>query len=195
MTSTPGVVDPRPRLGFALDQLERQRDAVEPGDLITPTPCGDYDVKTLLAHVVAVIRKLATVGRGADMSSVADPAEDLVGRGDTEFQMARADFDAIWAADRMLDQTHAVAWGTMTGRELLDAYTHEFTVHSWDLAHATGRVPDLDPALAEAALAWFVDNVPPEDRSKGGPFGPVVEVDDDADIHTRLAGFVGRSVP
>lgn len=157
-------------------------------------PCGDYDVETLLAHVVAVLRKLATVGRGEDMTAVTDPADDVAKRGAAEFLLARADLESVWTNDAALDKLHTVAWGTMTGRELLDAYTHELTVHAWDLARATGRGHDLDPALAEAALEWFTDNVPPGARSEDGPFGPVVEVDHDADIYTGLAGYVGRSV-
>ncbi|MGD7787647.1 hypothetical protein ACQCX2_04925 [Propionibacteriaceae bacterium Y1700] len=53
---------------------------------------------------------------------------------------------------------------------------------------------DLDPVLSDPALEWFRVNVPADQRSEGGPFGPVVEVDESADIHTRLAGFVGRRV-
>ena len=87
-----------------------------------------------------------------------------------------------------------MAWGTMTGREMLDAYSHEFIAHTWDLARVTGRRGDLAPELAEAALHWYRRNVPADDRGPGGPFGPEVPVAADADPYTRLAGFVGRQV-
>lgn len=195
MASNAHDVDPRPQMGVSLDQIERQVTAAGPADLAASTPCGEYDVELLMAHVIAVLRKIATVGRGGDMTTVTDPAVDVSGREEEELRRARADLASAWADEAALDEEHTVAWGTMTGRELLDAYTHEFTVHAWDLARATGRERDLDPVLADAALAWFTDNVPPDDRSEGGPFGPVIEVDEDADIYTRLAGFVGRSVP
>lgn len=113
---------------------------------------------------------------------------------DDEFRRARAGFEQVWSADVALDKSHTLPWGTMSGRELLDAYTHEFTVHAWDLARVTGRVNDLDPILAGAALDWYMNNVPAGSRSDDGSFGPVVEVDADADIYTRLAGYVGRPV-
>lgn len=150
---------------------------------------------TLLAHVVAVLRKLAAVGRGDDMSAVTDPADDITDGWPDEFRRARRDLEQVWAPDAMLGKSHTLSWGTMTGRELIDAYAHEFTVHAWDLARVTGRVNDLDPVLAEVALDWFTRNVPAAARSDDGPFGPVVEVADDADAYTRLAGYVGRPVP
>lgn len=82
----------------------------------------------------------------------------------------------------------------MTGRQLLAAYCHEFTVHAWELHRTTGRGGELDPALSEAALAWFRRNVPAEGRSGEGPFAPAVEVGDGVDVHTRLAAYVGRPV-
>lgn len=187
------TADPRPQLTAALDQMERQVDALEPDDLDRPTPCADYDVRTLLAHLVAVLRKLAVVRNGGDMTQVADPADDLGGDPSDDFRHARANLEQVWASDPALDARYTLAWGTMTGQQLLDAYTHEFTVHAWDLSRATDRDGNLDPALAEAALRWFSQNVPAEGRGEGGPFAPPVAVSDDADPHTRLAAYVGRS--
>ncbi len=146
-----------------------------------------------MAHVVAVLRKLTAVGRGEDMSAVTDPADDITD-GRDEFRRARADLEQVWSVDARLDVSHTLSWGTMTGRELIEAYAHEFTVHAWDLAQATGRVSDLDPVLADAELEWYARNVPADTRSDDGPFGPVVEVAEEADAYTRLAGYVGRPV-
>lgn len=193
MTERTTDFDPRPQMRSALDQTEQQVEALADDDLSRATPCAAYDVQTLIAHLVAVLRKLATVGRGGPMSAVSDPAVDLTGLLLEEFRRARTDLEDVWADDAALDRDHTLVWGVLTGRELLDAYAHEFTVHAWDLARATGREQDLDPVLAEAGLDWFARNVSPDDRSDDGPFGPVVEVSADADVHTRLAGFVGRS--
>jgi uncharacterized protein (TIGR03086 family) len=100
----------------------------------------------------------------------------------------------VWTPDSTLDTSYTVPWGTMTGREFLVAYAHEFTVHAWDLSRVTGRGSDLDPLLAEAALSWYSLNVPADARPAGGPFAPAVIVDCDADAYSRLAGFVGRHV-
>lgn len=194
MSETVGSMDPRPRLSSALDQTQRQLDVLNVDDLSRSTPCADYDVGTLLAHVIAVLRKLTAVGRGEDMTAVTDPANDITDGWGDEFRRARTGFEQVWAADAALEPSYTAPWATMSGRELLEAYTHEFTVHAWDLARVTGRVHDLDPVLAEAALDWYTSNVPADSRSEDGPFGPVVEVGADADIYTRLAGYVGRPV-
>lgn len=194
MTETAGSADPRPQLSSALDQTQRQVDALNADDLGRPTPCADYDVRTLLAHLIAVLRKLTAAGRGEDASAVADPVTDITGGWNDEFRRARTGFEQVWSSDAVLDMNCTLPWATMPGRDVLDAYTHEFTIHSWDLARAVGRVNDLDPFLAEAALDWFTKHVPAESRSDNGPFGPVVEVGADADIYTRLAGYAGRPV-
>ena len=186
--------DPRPQLRATLDQTQRQVDTVRPSQLDLPTPCAEFDLQTLLAHLVAVLRKLTIVGHGGDMTLVADPATAVVDEWADVFQRARSEFDQTWAVDGKLVEDFALAWGTMTGTELLDAYTHEFTVHAWDLSQATSRSGELDPELAEAALDWFSRNIGEDDRVEGGPFGAAVPVARDADIYTLLAGFVGRPV-
>ena len=191
-----GAPDPRPQLAAALDQIKCQIDEISSADLGKPTPCAEFDVRTLLAHLVAVLRKLAVVRNDGVMADVPDPAVDVAGDETGAFRRARAELERLWASasDAELDVDRTLAWGTMTGRDVLDAYAHEFTVHAWDLSRVTGRGDALDPVLAESALDWYSRNVPADGRGAGGPFGPVVPVADDADPATRLAAFVGRAV-
>lgn len=191
--TTHGGTDPRPRLAAALDQMQVQVDAVGVNDLDRPTPCGVYDVRTLLAHVLAVLRKLEVAGRGGNASEVKDPADDITDGWADVIRRARADLDQVWSAEALLNGSCTLPWVIMPGREVLVTYTHEFTVHAWDLARATDRVDGLDPGLAEVALEWFSRNVPAESRTEGGPFGPAIAVSDDADTYTKLAAYVGRA--
>lgn len=194
MTDFVENTDPRPQLGAALDQTEHQIGQLRADDPGRPTPCADYNVEMLLAHILAVIRKIAAVGRGEDMNTVTDPADDVSKDWSDEFRRARTELEETWSVDATLDDSHVLPWGRMTGRDLLDAYAHEFTVHAWDLAQVTGRLNDLDPGLAGVALDWYQRNVPADSRTQDGPFGSVVDVPDDADAYTRLAGYVGRPV-
>lgn len=194
MTDSGAPGDPRPQLGAALDQTQHQVDAIDPADLTQPTPCAEYDVRTLLAHLVAVLRKLEVAGHGGDLTEVTDPADEATDDWRNAFHRARSRLEQIWADDSALGSSYTLPWATMTGHELLDAYAHEFTVHAWDLSRVTSRGNDLDPMLAKAALDWYSRNVPADARSEGGPFGPVVAAADNADIYTRLAAFVGRPV-
>ena len=192
MTNTES--DPRPQLADSLDQLQALIDAVGADDLDRPTPCSDYDVQNLLAHILAVIRKLAVVAHGGNAMEVIDPATDVPDDWAAEIHRARAESDQLWMDDKLLGRDCTLPWGTMTGREFIDAYAHEFTVHAWDLARTFEQVDNLDPQLAEVALDWYARHLPAEARGEGVPFGAVMPVADDADVYTRLAAFVGRKV-
>jgi uncharacterized protein (TIGR03086 family) len=192
MTAQP-VGDPRPLFARSLDQTERQVAAVRPDELSNRTPCADYDVRALLGHVVAVLHKIARAGAGADVRGAPDVIDGIDDDGWAgAVSRARGDVERVWAHDEMLDRMVTLPWATLPGRAVLDAYTHEFTVHSWDLAHATDRLAGLDPELAVQALDAFPRFAPPETRSGQGQFGPVVPVPDDADVYTRLAAYLGR---
>lgn len=60
MTEAGESPDPRPQLGATLDQTQRQVGAIEPADLGGPTPCAEYDVRTLLAHLVLTVNHSPT---------------------------------------------------------------------------------------------------------------------------------------
>lgn len=199
LPSLPGmttpVLDPRPLFGKALDQTARQIAAVRPAELGNRTPCADYDVRALLGHVLSVLHKLVRVSAGEDAREVPDVVGGVPDDGwGSAFTQARGEVERAWAEDTMLDRMVTLPWATLPGRVALDAYTHEFTAHSWDLAHATGRLADLDPDLAVRALDAFVQFAPPEERGERGPFAPVVAAPDDADAYTRLAAYLGRAV-
>lgn len=192
MTAAP-VQDPRPILAQALDQTAREVAAVGPEQLDNRTPCADYNVRALLGHMVAVLHKLARIGDGADARGVPDVIEGINDDGwANAFADARREVDRVWADDATLDRTVTLPWATLPGRVALDAYTHEFTAHSWDLAHATARLSELDPDLASRALDAFSTFAPPEERSEQGPFGPIVPTPDDADVYTQLGAYLGR---
>lgn len=191
--TTQRLRDPRPLLARSLDQLARQVEAVRRDELGNRTPCADYDVRALLGHVLAVLHKIARAGSGSDVRGEPDVVVGIEDDGWTvAIAGARAEVAQVWADDATLGRAITLPWATMPGRDVLDAYTHEFTVHAWDLAHATGRVADLDPGLAAEALDAFPRFAPPDERDGPGPFGPVVAVPDDADVYTRLAAYLGR---
>ncbi|WP_264925208.1 TIGR03086 family metal-binding protein [Streptomyces sp. A012304] len=185
--------DPRPVFARALDQAGKPVAAVSRDELSNRTPCADYDVRALLGHAVSVLHKLVRVGTGGDARDVPDVIDGIADDGWAgAFTRARSEVERVWADDEKLDRMVTLPWATLPGRDALEAYTHEFTAHSWDLAHATRRLAEPDPDLAARALEAFSKFAPPEDRSEQGPFSPVVVVPDDADIYTRLAAYLGR---
>jgi uncharacterized protein (TIGR03086 family) len=188
--------DPRPLLTRALDQAGDLVTGTAPDALDRSTPCHGWDVRTLLAHLVGVERRIAHVGAGglfSDVSSLPDVAD---GDHAAELRAARADVDRVWgldgADDSVLDRELTVPWGTMAGRFVGFGYVQELTVHAWDLAAATGRTDALDDDLAAAIEETSHRMVPAEPRGGPIPFGPPVPVVEDAGASTRLVAWLGR---
>jgi uncharacterized protein (TIGR03086 family) len=75
--------------------------------------------------------------------------------------------------------------------ETIDSfYTADVFMHTWDLARATGQDETLDPAFCATLLAGMEEME--EVIRSSGQYGPRVPVPDDADVQTRLLGFIGR---
>ena len=63
-------------------------------------------------------------------------------------------------------------------------------IHTWDLARATGLDETLDPV----EVARMFDGLQGIDEMlrQSGQYGPKIDVDENADLQTRLIAFVGR---
>jgi uncharacterized protein (TIGR03086 family) len=188
-------MDPRPLYRRAVAQTETIVAAVTPDQFILPTPCTEYDVRALLAHIVGGLTRTALVGEG-DPEALSRPAaaENVPDDGWPDaYRAAAARSTAAWADDAKLDALVEVPWGKIPGRFALGGYIQEILAHGWDLAKATGQRTEGDPELALFSLATAKRILPPEIR--GGddvPFGPVVDAPADAGPYTQLAAWLGR---
>jgi uncharacterized protein (TIGR03086 family) len=95
---------------------------------------------------------------------------------------------------RAADLDQSVQWpgGEAPLRARVDHQIAELVVHGWDLTRSSSQVVDLDPALAERALAWSKQMLRPEARGPDKAFGVEVPVPADAPSYERLAGWFGR---
>ena len=101
------------------------------------------------------------------------------------------------AVQRLLDGSQAATRfqhpraGEMPLPDAIDRfYTTDVFLHTWDLARATGQAERLDPQTCADLLA---EMAPIEERMRSsGHYGPPVPVPEDADVQTRLLGFIGR---
>lgn len=165
-------------------------DNVRPDQLDGPTPtCPDYDVRTLLNHVIGWMRTFAAGAN--DRVSHDDPGafttEDFAG----DYKAAADDLVHGW---RQGGTDRNVRFGTqeMPAAPVLGMTLMEYVTHGCDIAIATGQdVPFSDEEL-EATLARARTNLPPEYRGEGKPFADEVPVPDDAPALDRLLGFMGR---
>lgn len=116
MTPTPDATDPRRLFGRALDQAQRLVDGVAPEQLDGPTLCADYDVRALLGHIVAVLRRITHMGSGGRPFEVPSVVDDVAPDSWPQaYREARAKLEAVWSDDAVLDRMLPLPWGTLPG--------------------------------------------------------------------------------
>ncbi|MEU1442788.1 MULTISPECIES: TIGR03086 family metal-binding protein [Streptomyces] len=187
-------IDPRPLYTRATEQIAALVATVRPEQLAGPTPCAEFDVRTLLSHIAGGTRRIAVVGAGGDGMAVRpflDGVED--DRWSAAYDEVRTEVRKSWADDARLDALVTVPWGEAPGRIALSGYVMEAVTHTWDLSESLGRPLVLDPELAEFALGIARRVLPDERRDDEElPFDSAVPAPEGADAYGRLAVYLGR---
>lgn len=195
--------DPRPALLSAVDLATPVIAAAQRSDLAAPTPCGAFDVATLLAHLNAVLARTVAVPAGR-VHEVGDliPADD--------YRAAWLETAALvpdaWAGP--LDSEVRVPWRGMSLREASGIYAAEIVCHAWDLAVATGQDLEIPEEVADVCVAAYATELPPESRAAifdelraqlppgmtmdEDPFGAAVPVTAEATGVQRVVAMSGR---
>ncbi len=186
--------DPRPRYSDALDWVGALVAGVRPEQRTAPTPCPEFDVRTLVGHLVAAVRRSIALGEGRDPREVPRVATD-VADDDWAPTWERTTKRAreAWSDPARLDALVTAPWGKVPGRAAVWAGLNEVLVHGWDLAVATGQPAEADPALAQAVLVAAQRAIPAEPRGGQVPFAPPVPPAPNAGPTERLANWSGRS--
>ncbi|WP_380170736.1 TIGR03086 family metal-binding protein [Kineococcus sp. DHX-1] len=183
--------DPRQTMIRAAELAGRVLETVPTTAHQDPTPCTEWTVGDLIGHLVAVTRRVAHIARGGypfELPTLLDAEPD---GGFTAAYLSGVDgVRAAWADDAVLTATVHHPAGDMPGAAGATVYSQEFATHAVDLAVATGREDLLDEEFLAVVLET-ARRVVPADRD-GFPFGPPVEVPDDAPAHVRLSGWLGR---
>jgi uncharacterized protein (TIGR03086 family) len=181
-------------LGPACARLGRLAAGVRDEHLGRPTPCPDYPVATLLAHIVGLAAGLAASARKdlgpltdtAPGSSLPELGEDWRPALERQLgELARAWRDpAAWRGQSRAGSVDLPA--RVAGLVALN----EVLLHGWDLARATAQPYEPGEAellVAHATLAAGVAGDVPR-----GPFGPPVPVSDSAPLLDRVVALSGR---
>lgn len=185
------MTDPRPAFISATELATTVIDGVRPTQLPNPTPCGDYDVAAMVEHLRDVCARVATVGRGGDPMAI-----ETAG---VSWNEAVADAIAAWADGAALDQPTKVPWAPDAGRDALAGWVMELTVHTWDLAKATGQTPAWDAEVCQVSLASPLQHYPRTGRRElflaiagSVPFEDAVDVAADAPLVEQVVALSGR---
>ncbi len=206
------VPDLRPQLFAAQRWYAELVRGVDPTRLSEPTPCPDFDVRALLAHMSSVLHKVVALaedhadpyrGLHSDPTAMAAAAEELArqevdGRSPQEMvqrvheRIAQA--ETAWT-DAVLDEDIQLGWGpVLPGRIVAGIYLMEILSHGWDLATATGQPSEAPTQVATIGAQMARAMLPEQPRgiADGVPFGPVVASAPDAGPTEQLVNWTGR---
>ncbi len=174
----------------ACDQVGRIVTQVRDDQWSAPTPCADWDMKTLLNHLVGENVWMPPLLAGKTVADMGDAFEgDLVGD-DPKHAWENSVEEATEAiATTDADPVH-VSFGDIPRDEYITQVASDLVIHSWDLARGAGTDDSLDDALVEATYGYIA---PQADAWRaGGAFGDAVEVPEDSDTQTKLLALTGR---
>ena len=187
-------VDPRPVYARATEQAAALVKTVRTEQLSGPTPCTEFDVRTLLSHMVGGTLRIAVVGEGGDGMAVHPFAEGVPDDGWTAaYDEVRARVLKAWESDARMETPVRVPWGEVPGRAALSGYVMELVTHTWDLSESLGHPLELDQSVAEFALTTAQRVLPDPLRDDQTPFADAQPAPETADTYTRLATWLGRT--
>ena len=175
---------------------------IGPGDLARPTPCDQWTLADLLAHMTAQHDGFAAAaaGNGGDLARwqpqtrTGASAADLV----QQYAAAAERVMAAFAADRVLDQVFELAEFSMAPRfpaaQAISFHLVDYVVHGWDVARSLGLPYEPEPDLLAAALPVAQAVPDGELRTQGlVPFAPGLPVAAGAGVLDQILGLLGRN--
>ena len=176
------------RYGRIAADFDRRIHGIDTSEWSRRSPCTEWRVGDVVAHVVSVHRHVAA---GLDASAPPPPAADadLV----AGWRAATAEVRAVLADPERASAPVTGRFAPMPLHDVIGRLLCSDTlVHSWDVARATGQDERLDAAGVTYAFAMLL----PNDEAIRGPgsFGPKIEPPPGADEQTRFLCFLGRSV-
>jgi uncharacterized protein (TIGR03086 family) len=176
----------------ALAEFDRRVVLVRPEQWSDPTPCTEWDVRTLVCHVTDAQRWVPHFLAGG---SVKDAGDRFTGDplGDDPVAAWRAASGAArraFEADGALDRPVALPGGPTSARDYIWTTTVGLTVHAWDLARGIGADDRLDHELVRRVHAQAEKDV--DALAASGRFAPPVRVSSSADLQSRMLALFGR---
>ncbi|PKZ65416.1 TIGR03086 family protein [Gordonia terrae] len=155
-------------------------------DWNAPTPVDGWVARDVVAHLVDWFTGFLAAG-GVELPAGPTVADDPAGAWSAHASGVQALLDGPSAEDTF---THPMAGEHRLADAVDQFYTADVFMHTWDLARSQGMTPDLDAAFAQRLLDGMASI--DEMLRSSGQYGPKVEVPDDADVVSRLMGFIGR---
>jgi uncharacterized protein (TIGR03086 family) len=160
--------------------------------LDAPTPCPDWDLRTLLNHTILWTSYSAE--RRARGESVAQELMDKDFAADPGFRedYARQIGKAVeaWSDPQAWEGDRSVMGSATPATEVGAMLIMEMALHGWDVAKATGQQYHADDALAETLLETVQAQAEMFRKYQG--FAAAIETKPDAPAFDRAVALSGR---
>jgi uncharacterized protein (TIGR03086 family) len=183
-------VDMLRALDAATDEFGRRLALVDEASWALPTPCAEWDVHYLVAHVIGGNRFAMHALDGTSASDAIERimsspqvGDDAMETWDATTAGQRSAFHEVMASERQID--HPL--GSISGATFLEFRVFDIALHTWDLARAIGADEQLPPSLVDTVLGVV------ESGAIGMGFGiaPIRGVQDTSP-QARLLALTGR---
>jgi len=154
-----------------------------------PSPVAEWSARDVVRDLVEWFPSFLSAGAGVDLPRGPSVDEDPVKAWTVHCDGVQEVLDDPMTAGKVLKNPHI---GEIPLDKAIDQfYTADVFMHTWDLARATGQDDRLDPGFCALLLGGMEEY---EDAMRGsGQYGTKFEVPDDADVRSRLLGFIGRN--
>lgn len=166
---------------------------IRPDQLDNPTPCDKFQVRDLLGHFIGNVDRVTGALRGETIRELT-PRPEMIGDDPAKtYDAVLADFRAAAEEPGAMDKvlSFPAPFGDIPMEVFARFLAFDLTVHSWDLATATGQtfVPS-DDIVAE--VDGFARQLVAPELRDGDTFGDEVEPPEGAMPVERLVAFAGR---
>src|SRR5258708_1703702 len=169
-------------------------------DLVRPTPCGDWTLLDLLAHMTVQHRGFAAAARGSGADLDDWNVDAVVDAVRTDHARAYADaalnvidaFAAGGAPEAVFALPEFGEGAAFPGAMAMGFHFVDYVVHGWDVAASLGVPYELPTDVIAAALPLALAVPDGEFRSEEAvPFGPAIEPAGGHDFD-RILRHLGR---
>lgn len=181
-------MDPITQLDEIVPLLNGLVAGIDDTQLSAPTPCAEFDVRGILAHMVGGATMFAAAFRGTPPPSGPMP-DDLV----AAFPRAMGELQDAMRSPGALERTIAAPFGEVPGEVFGRFVALDGLVHGWDIATATGQAYE-PPAEVVAEVDAYAQQAIGDELRDGQTFAIAASAPAGASPLERLVAFTGRTV-
>jgi uncharacterized protein (TIGR03086 family) len=147
------------------------------------TPCAEWDVAGLIEHMVKAQTGSASTVSGKQVAAGATPLESF----DAAVSAALTALKSPGGLEKKVQGRQ----GEVPAAQVLSGACMDVTVHTWDLAKATGQDTGLDPEVVQFILP-IVEGI--AKRGPGPAFAAPIDPAANASLQDKVIALTGRQL-